>query len=83
MCALGDAISLPTCSTKRTGWSFKREREHMKLEGKSGRGGDHWRGGVEYGLYPNTLHGCLRFSKYFLKAWGKGGKQKVMFELKV
>lgn len=41
----------------------------MKLEGKSGRGGDHWRGGVEYGLYQNTLHGCLKLSnKKFFKS---------------
>lgn len=73
MCALGDAISPPTRSTKQTRWAFKGEREHMKLEGKSGRGGDHWRGEVEYGLYPNTLHGCLKFSnKVFFKSLGEG-----------
>lgn len=41
-------------------------------------------GRVEYGLYQNiTWMSEILKQNIFLKIGGKGGKQKVMFELKV
>lgn len=80
MCALVDAISPPHPTLNRLGgrestWSWKE-----KVVGVGTTGGEGWSMDFIKTHYMDVWNSQ---TKNFLKAWGKGGKQKVMFKLKV